>query len=154
MQGNWFLPIDPAVLALSARTGLAWPFRNTAEVPIHERFYVGGSTTVRGYSQDSIGPSVKDANGDSIPQGGQSMAIFNVELRVNPGEGLGLVLFTDAGNVWPKQQINLKELRSSYGAGIRYGTPIGPLRIDYGLKIQRREGESAGEFHFNIGNTF
>ncbi len=154
VQGGWFLPLNSSVIAFSARAGLAWPFSNTDVVPLHERFYVGGSTTVRGYTQDGIGPSVKDAFGNVIPQGGQSMAIFNVELRIHPGEGLGLVLFTDAGNVWPGQEINVSDLRASYGAGIRYGTPIGPLRIDYGQKIHKLSGESPGELHFNIGNTF
>ncbi len=154
VQGSWFLPIDTSVIALSARAGMAWPFRGTAEVPLHERFYVGGSTTVRGFTQDAIGPSSVDANGNLIPQGGQSMAIFNIELRLNPGEGLGFVLFTDAGNVWPKQEIDINDLRASYGVGLRYGTPIGPLRIDYGQKIRRQPGESPGEIHFNIGNTF
>ena len=154
MQGSWFLPIDTSVVALSARAGMAWPFGNTLVVPLHERFYAGGSTTVRGYTQDSIGPSAPDTNGNLIPQGGQSMAIFNIELRLNPGEGLGFVLFTDAGNVWPNQEINLNDLRASYGIGLRYGTPIGPLRIDYGQKIRRQPGESPGEVHFNIGNTF
>ncbi len=154
VQGSWFLPIDASVLALSARAGVAWPFRKTAEVPLHERFYVGGSTTVRGFLQDGLGPSVPDANGNLIPQGGSSMAVLNLELRINPGEGFGVVLFTDAGNVWPGQEINVKDLRASFGAGIRYGTPVGPLRIDYGQKIHKLPGESPGELHFNIGNTF
>ncbi len=154
VQGSWFLPVRSSVLALSARAGAAWPFRSTREVPIHERFYVGGSTTVRGFTQDGVGPSVMDPSGNLIPQGGQSMAVFNVEFRLNPGEGLGFVLFTDAGNVWPAQQIDLGNLRASYGIGIRYGTPVGPLRVDYGQKFHQREGESPGELHFNIGNTF
>lgn len=154
VQGSWFLPVESSVLALSARAGMAWPFRDTPEVPLHERFYAGGSTTVRGFTQDSIGPSGTDQSGNLIPTGGASMAIFNVELRINPDEGLGFVLFTDAGNVWPGQEINIGNLRSSYGAGIRYGTPIGPLRIDYGQKIHRLPGESPGELHFNIGHTF
>jgi len=154
VQGGWFVPAGTSVLAFSARAGVAWPFRGTDVVPLHERFYVGGSTTVRGYTQDSIGPSAADASGNLVPQGGQSMAVLNAEFRVHPGEGLGFVLFVDAGNVWPGQQIDLGNLRSSYGAGIRYGTPIGPLRIDYGQKIHRLPGESPGEVHFNIGNTF
>jgi outer membrane protein insertion porin family len=154
VQGSWFLPVYHSILALSARAGMAWPFRNTAEVPIHERFYAGGSTTIRGFTQDSVGPAGKDASGNPVPIGGDSMAIFNIELRINPGEGLGFVLFTDAGNVWENQAINLGNLRASYGAGIRYGTPVGPLRIDYGQKIHRLPGESPGELHFNIGHTF
>jgi outer membrane protein insertion porin family len=154
VQGSWFLPLHTAVVALSARAGMAWPFRTTVELPIHERFYAGGSTTVRGYRQDAVGPSVPDVNGDLIPTGGSSMVVLNLELRVNPGEGFGVVFFTDAGNVWPGQEINVKDLRSSFGAGIRYGTPVGPIRIDYGQKIHRLPGESPGEFHVNIGNTF
>jgi len=151
LQGNWFLPIDNAVLALSARAGMAWP---SSDIPLHERFYAGGSTTVRGYTQDSIGPSGLDANGNPIPKGGASMAVFNLELRLNPGDGLGFVLFIDAGNVWSDVQIDLSDLRSSYGVGIRYGTPVGPLRIDYGQKIKPHGGESSGELHFNIGHAF
>jgi outer membrane protein insertion porin family len=154
VQGSWFLPLDTAVVALSARAGMAWPFRDTVEVPIHERFYVGGSTTVRGYKQDAVGPSVVGPDGQPIPTGGSSMLVLNLELRMNPGEGFGVVFFTDAGNVWQGQEIDVKDLRSSYGAGIRYGTPVGPLRIDYGQKIHRLPGESPGELHFNIGNTF
>jgi outer membrane protein assembly factor BamA len=133
---------------------MAWPFRDTTEVPIHERFYTGGGTTVRGFRQDAIGPSVLDVNGDPIPQGGQSMVVLNIELRLNPGEGFGIVLFSDGGNVWPDQDIRISDLRSSFGTGIRYGTPVGPLRIDYGQKIHRLPGESPGELHFSIGNTF
>jgi outer membrane protein insertion porin family len=154
VQGSWFLPLNSSVLAFSARAGAAWPFRSTTEVPLHERFYVGGSTTVRGYTQDSIGPSERDSNGNLIPQGGQSMAVFNLELRLNPGEGVGFVIFTDAGNAWPGQEVKFGDLRSSYGVGIRYGTPIGPFRLDYGQKIHQRFGESPGEVHFNLGNTF
>jgi outer membrane protein insertion porin family len=154
VQGSWFQPVRSSVLAFSVRAGMAWPFRETVEVPIHERFYVGGSTTVRGYLQDAIGPSVPDANGNLIPQGGQGMIVLNLEYRLNPGEGLGFEIFVDAGNVWPGQAIKLNDLRSSYGGGFRYGTPIGPLRLDYGQKIHRRPGESPGELHFSIGNTF
>ncbi len=154
LQGSLFLPVDTAVLAFSARAGMAWPFRGMNDIPIHERFYVGGNTTVRGFRQDSIGPSVVDANGDLIPQGGSSMLVMNLELRVNPGEGLGIALFTDAGNVWPEREISGRDLRSSYGVGLRYGTPIGPFRLDYGHKTHRLSGESPGELHFNIGNTF
>lgn len=155
VQSSWYFPAGAnAVVALSARGGMAWPHRDTIEVPIHERFYLGGSTTVRGYIQDSVGPSAVNPDGSVTPTGGDSMLLFNAEYRWNVTKGFGLALFSDAGNVWTGQALHLDDLRASYGAGIRYGTPIGPLRIDYGQKIHRRPGESPGELHFNIGHTF
>jgi outer membrane protein insertion porin family len=155
VHSSWYIPLSPSIIgALSARVGMAWPHGETIEVPLHERFYAGGSTTVRGYTQDSVGPSAVNPDGTTTPTGGPSMAIFNVELRLNPSEGFGFVLFSDAGNVWNYRTILLDDLRESYGVGIRYGTPVGPLRVDYGQKIHRRPGESAGEVHFNIGHTF
>ena len=155
VQSSWYVPVSAGIIAaLSARAGMAWTHRDTVEVPLHERFYVGGSTTIRGYTQDSVGPSAIGPDGQPVPLGGASMAVFNAELRLNPSEGFGFVLFSDAGNVWSGQEILLDDLRASYGAGIRYGTPAGPLRIDYGQKIHRRPGESPGEIHFNIGHTF
>ena len=154
VQSSWFLPVESGIItALSVRAGMAWPHGTTDEVPLHERFYLGGSTTIRGYTQDSVGPSSFDGS-TSIPTGGASMIVMNAELRMNPIEGFGIVLFTDAGNVYANQEINLHILRSSYGVGLRYGTPIGPLRVDYGRKIDRRPGETLGEFHFNIGHSF
>ena len=151
VQSSWYFPAGKSsVAALSVRGGVAWPHRDTIEVPIHERFYLGGSSTVRGYTQDSVGP----IGSDGTPTGGDSMVLFNAELRRNLTREFGLVLFSDAGNVWTGQVLNLNDLRASYGAGIRYGTPIGPLRLDYGQKIHRRPGESPGEIHFNIGHTF
>jgi outer membrane protein insertion porin family len=155
VQSSWYIPVSSGILtALSARAGMAWTHRDTVDVPLHERFYAGGSTTIRGYTQDSVGPSSIGPDGQPIPLGGASMAVFNAELRLNPSEGFGFVLFSDAGNVWIGRSILLDDLRASYGGGIRYGTPVGPLRIDYGQKIHRRPGESPGELHFNIGHTF
>lgn len=155
LQSSWYFPAGKSsAAALSARGGMAWPHRDTIDVPIHERFYLGGSTTVRGYTQDSVGPSAVNPDGTVIPTGGDSMLLFNAEFRWNVTKGFGLALFSDAGNVWNGQELHLYDLRASYGAGIRYGTPIGPLRVDYGQKIHRRPGESPGEIHFNLGHTF
>lgn len=156
VQTSWYLPLGDRLLgALSARAGMAWPHWDTGEIPLNERFKLGGGNTVRGYLQDMVGPTSADPKtGNLVPTGGDSMALFNGELRINPSGGLGLVLFTDAGNVWTGQNINLDDLRASYGAGIRYNTPVGPLRLDYGQKIHRRAGESPGQIHFSIGQAF
>jgi outer membrane protein insertion porin family len=183
VQSTWFVPAaDYAVIALSGRAGWAWPHEGTLVIPIHERFYLGGSTTVRGFTQDSVGPfrvSVVDGVVTRVPTGGSSMVQLNAELRLTSVGGLGVVFFTDAGNVWTDHDIRLNDLRASYGIGLRYQTPVGPLRVDYGQKIHRRgatlatdpdtglpvvspatglpvvvPGESPGELHFNIGHAF
>lgn len=155
VQSTWYLPAaEYLVLALSGRAGMGWPHRDTREVPLHERFYLGGGTTVRGYTQDSVGPFNIGAAGDRVPTGGSGMVQFNAEIRLNMSGGSGFVIFSDAGNVWVDQAIRLDDLRASYGAGFRYHTPVGPLRIDYGQKINRKSGESPGELHFNIGQAF
>ena len=155
VQTTWYLPVAVrTVFALSGRAGMGWPHHETLEIPLHERFYLGGSTTVRGYTQDSVGPYNLNASGDRVPTGGSSMVQLNAEIRLNMTGGSGFVVFTDAGNVWVDQSIRMDDLRASYGAGFRYHTPVGPLRVDYGQKINRKSGESPGELHFSIGQAF
>ena len=165
-QTSWFIPITrQSILALSGRGGVAFPQRDTITIPIHERFYLGGVTTLRGYLQDSVGPESKAPDGTITPLGGESMVVFNAEVRLSQTEGFGLVLFYDAGRVRRLDLANTTipvgtvltdapPFRSSYGIGIRYNTPVGPLRLDYGQKIHRRSGETPGELHFSIGNMF
>jgi outer membrane protein insertion porin family len=139
------------VLAASLRGGLAQGYSKTDELPIVERFFLGGGTTVRGYAQDTLGPKGADGN----PIGGNAFLMENVELRTSLGRGLGLVTFLDGGDVWLKaDEIRLASLKFTTGLGLRYNTPVGPIRIDYGVKLHREPGESKGELHFSIGNAF
>ena len=139
------------VFALSLRGGLAWGYHDTEELPIVERFFLGGRTTVRGYNQDTLGPKGDDGN----PKGGNAFICGNAELRSYLGRGLGIVAFLDGGDVWQKvQDIEFGSIKYTTGLGLRYNTPVGPIRVDYGHKLQREKGESAGEFHFAIGHAF
>ncbi len=138
------------VLAGSARVGVARGFGKTDELPIVERFFLGGRTTVRGYAQDSLGP--KDSSGNPI--GGNAFAMANIELRTKLGKGFGIVTFVDAGNVWLKVNQMTASLKYTTGLGLRYNTPVGPLSVDYGFKLNREQGESHGEIHFSIGQAF
>jgi outer membrane protein insertion porin family len=139
------------VLALSARGGAAYGFGDTEELPLVERFFLGGGSSVRGYDQDTLGP--KGSNGD--PTGGNAFGMGSVEVRTSIGRGFGLVPFVDFGNVWLKSyEADLFDLKYTVGLGLRYSTPVGPLRVDYGYKLNREKGESAGEIHFSIGNAF
>jgi len=139
------------VLAASVRGGLAEGYNDTAELPIVERFFLGGRTTVRGYEQDALGPKGSDGN----PTGGNVFLMENLEMRISIGKGLGIVLFLDGGNVWQKiSDIVLSDMKYTTGLGLRYNTPVGPLRVDYGHKLDKEKGESSGEVHFSIGHAF
>lgn len=138
------------VLAVSFRGGVAQGFDTTRELPLVERFFLGGRNTVRGYAQDTLGPK----GSDGTPTGGNAFLMTNLEIRTNIGKGIGIVTFIDGGNVWIKtNQMNLA-LKYTAGVGLRYSTPVGPLRIDYGRKLKRETGESGGEIHFSIGHAF
>ncbi len=139
------------VLAFSFKSGLAQGFSETRELPLVERFFLGGRTSVRGYEQDTLGP--KGVNGS--PTGGNAFVLINAELRTYVGKSFGFVTFLDGGNVWIKtNDVNLSEMKYTAGLGIRYNTPVGPLRVDYGHKLEREDGESRGEVHFSIGHAF
>jgi len=141
----------PFVLALSLRSGIAWGYHGTSELPIAERFFLGGRTTVRGYKQDNLGPKGADGN----PTGGDAFLCGNLELRSYLGKGFGIVTFLDSGNVWQKaKNMDPGNLKYSIGPGLRYNTPVGPISIDYGHKLNREKGESPGELHFLIGHAF
>ncbi|MBI3278414.1 MAG: translocation/assembly module TamB domain-containing protein [Acidobacteria bacterium] len=137
------------VYATGVRMGLARGFGGQ-ELPLAERFFAGGSTTVRGFEQNSIGPLL-----GREPLGGQAMLVLNNELRfpvVSIFDGVG---FVDIGNVYPTvSDLSLGELRKSAGLGVRVRTPWFLLRLDYGFKLDRRPEESRGRFFFSIGQAF
>ncbi len=137
--------------ALSLRGGIAKGLRDTEDLPIIERYFLGGRSTVRGFPQDELGPKGSDGN----PTGGNIFALGNFEMRIDVGKGFGLVAFLDTGNVWERREnVDFDELRYTSGFGLRYMTPVGPLRVDYGHKLDRKENESSGEIHFSLGHAF
>lgn len=139
-----------SILALSLRAGIAQGFGSTRDLPLVERFFVGGRNTVRGYEQDMLGPK----GADGTPTGGNAFLVTNLELRNYIGKGFSVVAFVDGGNVWHKLNDMNLSLKYTAGIGLRYNTPVGPLRIDYGHKLMKERGESTGEVHFSIGHAF
>jgi outer membrane protein insertion porin family len=139
------------VLALSGRGGMAYGYNGTDELPLVERFFLGGRFSVRGYEQDTLGPKGADNN----PTGGNAFAMGSVEFRTNIGRGFSVVPFLDLGNVWVKvSDVKPSDIKYTAGLGLRYGTPVGPLSIDYGFKLNKEKSESSGELHFSIGHAF
>lgn len=130
------------VFAANASLGLAEEFDRNVPIPEPERFFAGGDTTNRGFALDTLGVrhDPPDTNVDTIdsngfPIGGNATVILNGELRVPVRGGLSVVGFVDSGNVYQRvAQLNLGELRSAVGFGIRYQSPFGPLRVDLGFK--------------------
>ena len=107
------------------------------DLPASERFYAGGDSTVRGFALDRLGTrGTIDEHG--FPTGGHALLIFNAELRARLWGALGAVGFTDLGNVFERvSAMDLGKLRGSVGVGVRYGSPIGPIRVDLGFKLSR-----------------
>jgi outer membrane protein insertion porin family len=153
-----------SVLALSTRVGYTDAFGASKSVPVYERFYAGGSSSLRGYNDREFGP-------------GDFLALVNVELRYPIVWKLGGVIFADAGNAWdsihdvtrsdfdvfvPAREYWLRrgvDIKYSVGLGFGLQTPVGPVRVDYGFKVKRGvdpqgRRESVGRLHLTVGNAF
>ncbi len=129
------------------------------ELPASERFFAGGDTTVRGFALDRLGTD-DTLNDKGFPSGGNGLLVMNLELRSAYWKGLGVVGFFDAGNVFATaSDIALGELRSAAGFGLRYRSPLGPLRVDLGFKLDRRvlasgSRERLAILHVSLGQAF
>jgi outer membrane protein insertion porin family len=129
-------------------------------LPIFERYFMGGPNSLRGYTIRDIGP--KDSTGD--PVGGTQSLLFNLELQYPITKSFRAFTFYDRGNVFgdgtdittTREDINLADMRSSIGAGIRFISPFGPIGFAYGYKLDRDEQDQnkVGEFHFTAGSGF
>ncbi len=151
-QSSWYIPVFRRfTFVASGRAGLVRPLGDTPEVPIQKRFFLGGRTTVRGFKEESLGPH----GPDGAPTGGDYMVNGNAEFRIPLQYGFIAAVFLDTGSVWFQgDPANGFDLRESAGLGLRYVTPVGPISLDYGWKLDRRQGESPSEWHFTIGAVF
>ncbi|MBI5886341.1 MAG: outer membrane protein assembly factor BamA [Deltaproteobacteria bacterium] len=122
------------------------------QVPVYERYYLGGINSLRGFRTRSVGP--KSPGSDEII-GGKAMALANFEylFPIIEEQHLKGVLFFDIGNAYDKR-IDLNYLRKSAGAGLRWFSPIGPLRLEYGVNLDRRAGEKDAQWEFTVGTNF
>lgn len=149
-ETSWYFPLGKKiVLAFGFRGGFSQTFTGFHELPLSERFFLGGARGVRGYKKDMVGP--KDADGNPI--GGDAYALGITEFRFPLGKKRWRgVVFFDIGNVWADLEgIDPTEVKYSAGAGLRYKTPVGPLRLDYGYKLNPDEEDATGRFYFSIG---
>lgn len=148
-SSTWHFPLPEGLTGfVRGRFGIGDGFAGKT-LPAAERFFLGGATSIRGFDFRDIGP--KDARGN--PLGGTSFLQFNLEIGRSFGRLLRLVTFFDAGNVYVSgNQFDFGDLRRSAGIGFRLITPVGPIRLDYGFKLDRRRGESLGAVGFLLGS--
>jgi len=145
-----YIGIKPGItLALKGKIGLAKMQDSNELIPIEERFYAGGSYSVRGWGRSQLGP--QDVNGQ--PTGGNSLMEGSIENRYTIGSKLVLAVFCDAGNVWQESlSYKINDLHYAAGVGIRVKTAIGPIGVDFARPIF--ETRSQWQIHFNIGHPF
>ncbi|MDR0676945.1 MAG: outer membrane protein assembly factor BamA, partial [Elusimicrobiota bacterium] len=157
-NGSYFLPLFwEFVLAFNIDLGLVREVGFSKDVPIYEKFYIGGAETVRGY----------DYRGDIGPEdGGNYKIVYNIEykfpiLKQKMQTILQGVFFFDAGGSWAEREyITFKigneanQMKTGVGFGIRFTTPIFPIRLDWGYGLNKEEGKTPSQFYFTIGQTF
>ena len=157
------------VIVFGARVGLATGFAREVtrdgettileDLPASERFFAGGDTTVRGFTLDRLGtPDTIDEAG--FPTGGHGLVVLNAEARIPLRGGLGAVAFVDGGNVWRNvSEMDFAQMRGAVGFGLRYRSPVGPIRIDLGFKLDREmlptgQRERPTALHISLGQAF
>jgi len=148
---------DPgrSVVALRALAGLA-AGASEFSLPPDQRFYAGGSGTIRAYRYQSVGPQFPDGN----PIGGTAIQAGTAEYRQRIGTSFGAAVFVDAGQVSKNLNILNSTMRFGTGAGVRYYTPIGPIRLDVAVPINKRprtatsSGDDSFEIYIGLGQAF
>jgi outer membrane protein insertion porin family len=160
IDGRYYQPLSTRRLVLATRVQLgSIDSIGGSTVPLPRRYFLGGSSGVRGWSRYEISPLSESG----VPIGGNSLFALSTELRARIRRNLGAVAFLDSGNVWADTWgINLRDLRYAIGSGLRYQTPVGPIRFDFGYQLNPIPGllvdgepqSRRWRMHFSIGQAF
>jgi outer membrane protein insertion porin family len=146
---SWFFPIwSSHVIMLKGSAGVVYQ-RPEGNLPVYEKFMLGGEGSVRGYDSLSISP-IDPETGYAI--GGEKMWFGNIEYRIPILKSQGVIafFFFDAGNAFAKDASWRIGAKRSYGAGIKWWSPMGPINLNYAFKLDPEPGGSSGEFSFNM----
>lgn len=159
LQGSASTYLDAAAFGLSrpgrtvlALRGLIGSAQGASEfaLPPDQRFYAGGSATVRGYKYQSVGPQFADGN----PIGGTSIDAATIELRQRVWGAVGVAVFADAAQVSTRSAPFGGRLEEGVGLGLRYYTPIGPVRVDVAVPVARQQDGDSFELYLGLGQAF
>lgn len=155
MGSQYFVPIErfpDHVIRIFGEAGVGSSYGSTGDIPLSERYFLGGGDSIRGFEFRGVGP--KDENDEPI--GGDAMMAGSVEYTFPLISRIRGAAFFDMGNVYQKPGDFMDGIVASVGAGVRLNLPVGPIKLDYGIPIitdQWTEGEN-GAFSFNVGTVF
>lgn len=150
--GSVYLPVERNDRGVIAIHGILGSIQGTSQfnVPPDQRFYAGGSGTIRGYSYQTVGPLFPDDK----PQGGLALDAINFEFRQHITKTIGIVPFVDAGQVSAGSRPFKGKAHVGYGLGLRYYTGIGPIRLDVAFPVKRTPGSGAFALYIGLGEAF
>jgi len=151
-QASAYRPFDREnrwVGALSMRTGFVFG-ADQLELPTSRRFFAGGGGSARGYAFQAIGPRADDGQ----PLGGRGLMEASAELRWRRSERLGFAAFMDGASVTARDVPTFSDMRFGAGLGVRYYTPVGPLRLDIAAPLDPRDGDDPVQLYISIGQAF
>jgi outer membrane protein insertion porin family len=153
---GWYIPLWWKFIGfVHGKAGYIFELdRENKPVPIYERFFLGGINSIRAFDWGDVGPKDPDT-GDSI--GGLKFGLVNLELLFPLIEKIGMrgVVFFDAGNAFDRgEDFSISDFRTAAGAGIRWNSPMGPLRIEWGYNLDPEPGEDKSNWQFSMGVFF
>jgi len=149
----WYFPLFWDTVFLIRGNGGYMRQHSGEKLPVYQKFRIGGINTVRGFDAGSISP--RDESGEYI--GGEKMMYYNLEYRVPVLKDQGIVglMFFDCGNVWEDDDnYSFSDIKKSAGVGIRWYSPMGPLRLEYGKNLDPEDWEESGKWEFSVGGLF
>lgn len=153
IQSGWYFPIFWKLVGF-VRGEVGWITQSDSDpAPLYERFFLGGINTLRAWDWGDVGP--KDENGEVI--GGTTYGLGNLEVLFPVIEKMGLrgVVFFDAGNAFlGNNPFQFGDYRTDAGAGLRWNSPLGPLRVEWAYNLDRQEGDDSNKFQFSAGAFF
>ncbi len=137
--------------AFRTKAGWVEEFDSSSQVPYFERFFAGGTGTIRGYKGKHVGPK----DDQDLPLGGDLLWVNNFEVRFPIYKKLSGAYFIDAGSLWERPgKFSLEDLKCGTGFGLRYATKWGVARLDYGIRLTHEKDESRSVAHLSFGIPF
>lgn len=148
-EGTW-------VVSQRLRSDAGWVFGDREFIPLQERLFAGGSSTIRGYETRDVGPKVLDTSGDTQAIGGELRFLSNTEVKYKINDIFRLYGFLDGGAVFLEpSDFDTDDFRFGAGIGIGVEIPgVGPMRLDYGIPLNPDDDQGNGELHFSSGFSF